>query len=93
MITCSITGGSSQSVYPVDPPLTPLAGVLFNPQAFEVVARPALDSFDSALDRLKMNIYIKFAEWGLPCPITRQAGAIGQEAASVGAGGQSQQAS
>ncbi|GFR43945.1 hypothetical protein Agub_g5084 [Astrephomene gubernaculifera] len=40
------------------------------PQAFEIVARPALDSVDAALDRVKMNIYLKFAEWGLPCPIT-----------------------
>ena len=39
-------------------------------QAFEIVARPALDSFESALDRTKMAIYKTFARWGLPCPIT-----------------------
>lgn len=38
--------------------------------AFEIVTRPALDSFEAALDRVKMNIYLKFAQWGLPCPIT-----------------------
>lgn len=40
------------------------------PDAFEVTVRPALDSPGAALDRVKMNIYTKFAEWGLPCPIT-----------------------
>ncbi len=39
-------------------------------EAFEVVARPALDSFTSCLDRLKMNIYVTCAEYGLPCPIS-----------------------
>mmetsp|Transcript_7683 Transcript_7683/g.16608 ORF Transcript_7683/g.16608 Transcript_7683/m.16608 type:complete len:279 (+) Transcript_7683:69-905(+) len=48
------------------------------PEAFEIVARPALDSLDSALDRLKMNIYVKFAEWGLPCPISGHPGTIAQ---------------
>ncbi|KXZ52772.1 hypothetical protein GPECTOR_8g161 [Gonium pectorale] len=46
------------------------------PQAFEIVARPAVDSVDSALDRVKMNIYLKFAEWGLPCPITGHSGGV-----------------
>jgi cytochrome c heme-lyase len=32
--------------------------------------RPALDDVESALDRTKMMIYKKFAEYGLPCPIT-----------------------
>ena len=32
--------------------------------------RPALDSPSAALDRVKMSIYTKFAEWGLPCPVT-----------------------
>lgn len=41
-----------------------------SPEAFEIVARPAIDSFDSALDRLKMRIYRTFAHYGLPCPIT-----------------------
>ncbi|GLI58540.1 hypothetical protein VaNZ11_000282 [Volvox africanus] len=46
------------------------------PEAFEIVARPALDSFGSALDRVKMNIYLRFAEWGLPCPITGHSGTV-----------------
>ncbi|KAG2439316.1 hypothetical protein HXX76_004675 [Chlamydomonas incerta] len=54
------------------------------PQAFEIVARPAVDSVEAALDRVKMNIYLKFAEWGLPCPITGQAGAVAQAAAAGG---------
>ena len=40
------------------------------PGAFEIVTRPALDTFESALDRVKMGVYVKFAEWGLPCPIS-----------------------
>jgi cytochrome c heme-lyase len=47
-------------------------------QAFEVVTRPALDTLDSALDRLKMNIYVNFAKWGLPCPVTGVDGALGK---------------
>lgn len=50
------------------------------PGAFEIVARPALDSFESALDRVKMNIYLRFAEWGLPCPITGTNGSVGATA-------------
>lgn len=46
------------------------------PGAFEIVARPAVDSFESALDRVKMGIYVKFAEWGLPCPITGHSSTI-----------------
>ncbi len=38
--------------------------------AFTVDARPALDGPTAALDRVKMVIYTKFAQWGLPCPIT-----------------------
>jgi hypothetical protein len=49
-------------------------------QAFEIVTRPALDSFGAALDRAKMAIYTQFAEWGLPCPITGVEGAIGAQA-------------
>ena len=48
-------------------------------KAFEIVARPALDSFGSALDRVKMNIYLKFAQWGLPCPITGHTGSMAAE--------------
>ena len=43
------------------------------PQAFELCVRPALDSPTAALDRVKMTIYTKFAEWGLPCPVTGHA--------------------
>ncbi|KAG2498911.1 hypothetical protein HYH03_003101 [Edaphochlamys debaryana] len=50
------------------------------PGAFEIVARPAVDSVEAALDRVKMNIYLRFAEWGLPCPITGQPGSIGAAA-------------
>uniref|UniRef100_A0A383WBI4 Holocytochrome c-type synthase n=1 Tax=Tetradesmus obliquus TaxID=3088 RepID=A0A383WBI4_TETOB len=39
-------------------------------EAFEVVTRPALDSPQAAIDRVKMGVYRKFAEWGLPCPVT-----------------------
>jgi cytochrome c heme-lyase len=39
-------------------------------QAFEVVTRPALDSAEAGLDRMKMLIYEQFAKYGLPCPIT-----------------------
>ena len=46
-------------------------------KAFEVTVRPALDSPGAALDRAKMNIYTKFAEWGLPCPITGNATSMG----------------
>lgn len=52
------------------------------PEAFELVTRPALDSFDAALDRAKMAIYTQFAAWGLPCPVTGVEGAIGAEANS-----------
>jgi len=48
------------------------------PEAFEVVTRPALDSVESALDRMKYNIYTQFAAWGLPCPITGQQGRFTQ---------------
>jgi cytochrome c heme-lyase len=49
------------------------------PEAFEVVARPALDSPGAALDRAKMAIYAAFAHWGLPCPVTGQAGRLAQQ--------------
>ncbi|KAL6758583.1 cytochrome c/c1 heme lyase-domain-containing protein [Haematococcus lacustris] len=50
------------------------------PEAFEIVARPALDSLEAVVDRVKMNIYVKFAQWGLPCPITGSPGSVGSEA-------------
>eukprot|EP00215_Chloropicon_roscoffensis_P000179 CAMPEP_0198461712 /NCGR_PEP_ID=MMETSP1456-20131121/393_1 /TAXON_ID=1461544 ORGANISM="Unidentified sp., Strain RCC1871" /NCGR_SAMPLE_ID=MMETSP1456 /ASSEMBLY_ACC=CAM_ASM_001119 /LENGTH=321 /DNA_ID=CAMNT_0044186781 /DNA_START=60 /DNA_END=1028 /DNA_ORIENTATION=- len=53
-------------------------------EAFEVQARPALDSFTSCLDRVKMNIYVTCAQYGLPCPISGQPGHIGKEGANAG---------
>eukprot|EP00798_Chlamydomonas_sp_ICE-L_P018269 gene18269-24722_t len=53
------------------------------PGAFEIVARPAADSLDAILDRTKLAIYIKFAEWGLPCPISGTSGEVGKTAAST----------
>ncbi len=57
-------------------PQSPAHDVSLLLQAFEVVARPALDSIESAVDRVKMAVYTRFAEWGLPCPITGQAGQV-----------------
>lgn len=45
-------------------------------EAFEVDARPALDSPEAALDRVKMSVYKTFARYGLPCPISGHAGQI-----------------
>ena len=42
-------------------------------EAFEVVARPALDSVTSCVDRVKMNVYITCAKYGLPCPFSGHA--------------------
>jgi cytochrome c heme-lyase len=50
------------------------------PDAFEIVARPALDSPTAALDHLKMFVYTNFASWGLPCPVTGEPGAVGAAA-------------
>lgn len=47
-------------------------------QAFEIVARPALDSFEGALDRVKMAVYVQCARWGVPCPITGDQGRVVQ---------------
>mmetsp|Transcript_4763 Transcript_4763/g.5551 ORF Transcript_4763/g.5551 Transcript_4763/m.5551 type:complete len:297 (-) Transcript_4763:176-1066(-) len=38
--------------------------------AFVVDTRPALDSVDNVVDRIKMQIYQTAYEYGLPCPIT-----------------------
>jgi cytochrome c heme-lyase len=48
-------------------------------QAFEINARPALDSFPAALDRVKMAIYVQCARWGMPCPVTGGQGHIVQD--------------
>ncbi|PNW75414.1 hypothetical protein CHLRE_12g526500v5 [Chlamydomonas reinhardtii] len=58
-----------------------MAGTL---QAFAIGARPAMDSVEAALDRVKMNMNLKFADWGLPCPITGEPGAMAQPAAFGG---------
>ena len=52
------------------------------PGQFDLVVRPAADTFESVLDRVKMQVYIGCAVVGIPCPITGNNGAIGQEAAA-----------
>lgn len=49
-----------------------------SPEAFDITVRPALDSPTAALDRIKMNIYTVFAQYGLPCPVSghRNSGAF-----------------
>lgn len=74
-------------------PLAAAAAAALLPQAFEVVARPALDSPLAALDRLKMGVYTTFAAWGLPCPVTGVDGAIGQSQLSLQGQQQPQQGS
>lgn len=54
-----------------------------SPDAFETIVRPALDSPEAALDRLKMSIYTTFAANGLPCPVTWQQGSVGQAVAAM----------
>lgn len=44
-------------------------------EQFDVVVRPALDSVDAFVDRLKMNIYIGCAAFGIPCPVKTFTGA------------------
>ncbi len=39
-------------------------------QAFKLRVRPALDTVESGMDRIRMNIYRKCAQWGIPCPLT-----------------------
>lgn len=39
-------------------------------KAFEIDARPALDSFENLHDRVKMSVYRVFVKYGWPCPIT-----------------------
>ena len=53
------------------------------PEAFEIVVRPALDSPEAAMDRIKMKIYTTFAEYGLPCPVSGERGAIGERVATM----------
>lgn len=47
------------------------------PSAFELRVRPALDTPSAALDRVKMSVYKRFYDWGLPCPVTGDAGRVG----------------
>lgn len=44
-----------------------------SPEAFELRVRPALDSVEAGVDRIKMQIYTTFAKYGLPCPVTGHA--------------------
>lgn len=56
-------------------------------QAFDLRVRPALDSPGAALDRVKMFIYEKCAEYGLPCPVTGHAsGKVASEMAEAAGG-------
>lgn len=57
------------------------------PDAFDLRVRPALDSPTAALDRVKMFVYEKCAEYGLPCPVTGQAsGKVASEMAEASSG-------
>jgi len=56
--------------------------------AFSVDTRPALDSAESALDRVKMSIYQTAYKYGLPCPITGDRSSFSGNLASGTAGGQ-----
>lgn len=57
------------------------------PQAFDLRVRPALDSPGAALDRVKMLVYEKCAEYGLPCPVTGHAsGRVASEMADAAGG-------
>ena len=58
------------------------------PQAFDLRVRPALDSPEAALDRVKMFVYEKCAKYGLPCPVTGHAsGKVASEMAEAAGGG------
>jgi len=50
-----------------------------HPEAFVVDARPALDSFESAHDRLKMSIYRVCVKLGIPCPITGHTSSVSEQ--------------
>ena len=55
-------------------------------QAFTLRVRPALDSLEAALDRLKVRTYAVCAKYGLPCPVTgHQASSHSSEGAQHGA--------
>lgn len=57
------------------------------PQAFDLRVRPALDSPEAALDRVKMFVYEKCAKYGLPCPVTGHAsGKVASEMAEAAGG-------
>ena len=47
---------------------------------FDLVVRPAADSAESVLDRVKMTVYVGCALVGIPCPITGNNSEIGSEA-------------
>lgn len=45
--------------------------------------RPALDSFEAVNDRMKMNIYLTFAKYGVPCPISGHPSTFSAQHSSV----------
>ena len=51
-----------------------------SPGQFDLVVRPAADTFESVMDRVKMQVYIGCAIVGIPCPITGNNSAIGKDA-------------
>ena len=72
-VGCSAPHGRtppSASQTPLPTPRMPAYLPSGSPDAFSITVRPALDSPDAAMDRMKMLIYTKFYEWGLPCPVT-----------------------
>ena len=48
-------------------------------QAFRLRVRPALDTPEAGLDRLKARIYSICSRYGIPCPITGHAAEQEQE--------------
>lgn len=38
--------------------------------AFSIIDRPALDSVENLMDRVKMSVYESCARWDIPCPVT-----------------------
>ena len=53
--------------------------------------RPALDSPEAALDRVKMWVYENFAQYGLPCPVTGHPSTLAGGGSQAGSGGGRQQ--
>ena len=51
------------------------------PGQFDLVVRPAADSLESVVDRVKMAVYVGCAMVGVPCPISGNNAEIGREIA------------